>query len=59
MGWMVQGSDPGGRISEPIQTTPGAHPASCTVGTGTFPGVKWQGMALTTHPNLAPRLKKV
>jgi hypothetical protein len=23
-----------------IQTGPGAHPASCTIGTGSFPGVK-------------------
>jgi hypothetical protein len=24
----------------PVQTGPGAHPASCTMGTGSFPGVK-------------------
>jgi hypothetical protein len=23
-----------------VQTSPGAHPASCTKGTGSFPGVK-------------------
>jgi len=28
------------RFSAPIQTGPGAHPASCTMGTGSFPGVK-------------------
>ena len=40
----------------PIQTGPGAHPASCTVGTGSFPGVKCgRGVLLTTHPLLAPR----
>jgi hypothetical protein len=34
MGWTVQGSNPGGeRFSAPIQTGPGAHPVSCTVGT--------------------------
>ena len=28
------------RFSTPVQTGPGAHPASCTMGTGSFPGVK-------------------
>jgi len=40
----------------PFQTGPGAHPASCTMGTGSFPGVKCgRGVLLTTHPLLAPR----
>jgi hypothetical protein len=40
----------------PVQTGPGAHPASCTMGTGSFPGVKCgRGVLLTTHPRLAPR----
>jgi hypothetical protein len=26
-----------------VQTDPGTHPASCTVGTGSFPGVKRPG----------------
>jgi len=40
----------------PVQTGPGAHPASCTMGTGAFPGVKsGRGVLLTTHPLLAPR----
>ena len=30
----------GARFSTPVQTGPGAHPASCTMGTGSFPGVK-------------------
>ena len=30
----------GARFSAPAQTVPGAHPASCTMGTGRFPGVK-------------------
>jgi hypothetical protein len=35
----------------PVQTGPGAHPASCTMGTRSFPRVKcgW-GVLLTTHP---------
>jgi hypothetical protein len=28
------------RFSAPVQTGPGAYPASCTMGTGSFPGVK-------------------
>ena len=45
-----------GRDFPPIQTGPGAHPASCTMGTRSFPGVKFgQGVLLTTHPLLAPR----
>jgi hypothetical protein len=40
----------------PVQTGPGAHPASCTMGTGSFPGVKCgRGVLLTTHPLLVPR----
>ena len=34
----------------PVQTVPGAHPASCKMGTGSFPGVKCgRGLLLTTH----------
>jgi len=28
------------RFSPPVQTGPGAHPASCTISTGSFPGCK-------------------
>ena len=31
------------RISTPVQTGPGAHPASCAMGTGSFSGVKRSG----------------
>ena len=46
----------GVRFSPPVQTVPGAHPASCTLCTGSFLGVKsgW-GMMLTPHPLLVPR----
>ena len=45
----------GARFSAPVQTGPEAHPASCTVGTGNFPGVKsGQGVTLTPHPLLVP-----
>ena len=29
-----------GRDLPPVQTGPGAHPASCTMGTGSIPGAK-------------------
>jgi hypothetical protein len=40
-----------------VQTGSGAHPASCTMGTGVLsPGVKrGRGVTLTTHPHLVPR----
>ena len=45
-----------GRDFPPVQTGPGAHPASCTIGTGSTPGVKCgRGVLLTTHPLLVPR----
>jgi len=41
----------GARFSAPVRTSPGAHPASCTMGTGSFLGVKSdQGVTLTPHP---------
>jgi hypothetical protein len=40
-GWTVRGSNPGGeRFSAPVQTDPGAHPPSYTMGTESFPGGK-------------------
>jgi len=41
------------RFSAPVQTSPGAHPASCTMSTGSFPGLKsGRGVTLTPHPLL-------
>ena len=48
----------GGRYSAPVQTGPGAHPASYTMGTESFPGVKRPGLGVDHPPHLAPRLKK-
>jgi len=45
-----------GRDFPPVQTGPVAHSASCTMGTGFFPGVKCgRGVLLTTHSLLVPR----
>ena len=39
------------RFSAAVQTGPGAHPASYTMGSGSLPGVKCgRVVALTTHP---------
>ena len=49
----------GTRFSAPVQTGPGAHPASCTMGTGSFPGVKsGRGVTLTPHPLLVSGSRK-
>jgi len=49
----------GARFSAPLQTGPGAHPASCIMGTGSFPGVKsGRGVTLTHHPLVVPWSRK-
>jgi len=49
----------GARFSAPVQTGPGTHPASCTMGTGSFPGVKsGRGLTLTPHLLLVPLVMK-
>ena len=49
----------GARISAPVQTGPGGvHPASYTVGTGSFSGVKRPGRGVDHPPNLTQRIKK-
>ena len=45
--------------SAPVQTGPGAYPAPCKMGTGSLSrGKAAGGVALTTHPLLATKLKK-
>ena len=47
------------RFSAPLQTGPGAHPASCTMGTRSFSGVQsGRGVTLTPHPLLVPWSRK-
>ena len=48
----------GVRFSAPVQTDPGAHRASYTIGTGSFPGVKWPGRGVDHPLHLELRLKK-
>jgi hypothetical protein len=43
------------RFSAPVQTGPGVHTASCTRGTGSFPGVRnGRDVTLTPHPLSVP-----
>jgi hypothetical protein len=45
----------GARFSAPVQTGSEAHPASCTMGTGSFPRVEsGRGVTLTPQPLLEP-----
>jgi len=46
------------RFSAPFHTGPEAHPASSTMGAGSFPGVRCgRGVTLTPHPLLVQRSK--
>jgi hypothetical protein len=47
----------GARFFAHVQTDPGAHPASCTMGTGSFQGVKRPGRGVDNLPLLVPRLR--
>ena len=48
----------GARFSAPVQTGPEVHPASYTMGTGSFPGVKLPAHGVDHPPHLAQRLKE-
>jgi hypothetical protein len=46
------------KLSAPVQTDPGDNPASYTMVTGSFPGVKWSGRGADHPPHLAPSSKE-
>jgi len=49
----------GATFSAPVQTGPRIHPASCTMGTGSFPGVKnGRVVTLIPHTFLVPWSRK-
>jgi hypothetical protein len=48
----------GARFSAPVQTGPGAHLISCTMGTGSLPGVKRLGRDADPSPLLVQLVKK-
>ena len=49
----------GATFSAPVQTDPGAHPASYTIGNGSFQGIKQPKCDINHSPHLQHRLKKV
>jgi len=48
----------GVRFSAPVQTGPGAHPASDTMGTGSFSGVKRPGRGVDHPPPSSTEVKE-
>jgi hypothetical protein len=48
----------GARFFAYVQTGPGAHPAFCTMGTGSFPGVKRPGRGADHPPPSSAEVRK-
>ena len=48
----------GARFSVPVQTGPRAHPASCTVGTGSYPEVERSGRGVDHPPPSSAEVKE-
>ena len=48
----------GARFPTPIQTSPGAHPASYTIGTRSLPGIEWPGHGFDQPPPSSVEVKE-
>ena len=48
----------GARFSAPVQTGPGALPASYTMGTGSFPRINWPGRGVDHPPPFSSEVKE-
>ena len=48
----------GARFSAAVQTGPGAHPASCTAGTWSFPGIKRPARGVDHPPPYSAKVKE-
>jgi len=46
------------KYSTTVQTGPGARPAFCTMDTGSFPAVKWQGLGFNYPPKSKDEVKE-
>jgi len=46
------------RFSAPVQIGPEAHPVSYTLGTGSFPRVKWPGPGVDPPPQSCAEVKE-
>jgi hypothetical protein len=58
-GMDVLGLNPGGGFLAPVQTSPGTHPASYTMCTGSLQGIRRSGRAVNHPPHPQLRLKKI
>jgi hypothetical protein len=47
----------GAKFSAPVQSGPGAHPTSYTMGTGSFLGVRWLGCGVDHPPPPSAKAK--
>ena len=47
-----------GRDFPRVQTGPGAHPSSCTMGTASFSGVKWPRRGVDHQPPSSVEVKE-
>jgi hypothetical protein len=59
-GWTFRQSNPGGgsRCSAPVQTSPGAQPASYRMGTGSFPRIKRPGRGVDHQTTSSAEVKE-
>jgi hypothetical protein len=57
-GWSGDRILVGAKLSAPFQTSPGAHPASYTMGTRSFPGVKRPGCGIDHPPPSSAKVKE-
>jgi len=57
-GWSSDGILVEMRFFAAIQTIHGAHPASCTMGAGSFLGVKWLGHSINHPPPCSADFKE-
>jgi len=59
MGWAVRGSNAvGERFSASVQTGPGVHPASYTMGTEPLQGIKRPGRGVDHPPPSSAKVKE-
>jgi len=59
MDWVIQGLNPVEAKFAPVQTSPRAHPASHTMGTGSLPQVKQSGHGISRPPPSGAEVKGV
>ena len=56
--WAGIAQSVGARFSAPVQTGPVAQPSSCTMGSGSFPGLKRPGRGVDHPPHLSAEVMK-